>query len=206
MQPILRKLTTDQKAVLIQVLVAFPNQQVDASYHPAASDARDYAQDFLTVFKVIGWKVSDGAPSASLNRKSSGVALVVSEGESLSPSAEALRDALRVFGVDVATIADPAYSTPPGGFILSVGARAYTHRTGKRGIKLPHAVAFVRESPSHYFPCSGVQHRQRLLASVQITSYNLHLGLPRFEHCWGEHRTVYSGRSEADVVMTSIRS
>src|SRR6202451_1873495 len=83
---------------------------------------------------------------------------------------------------------------------------AYMHRTGKRGIKLPHAVAFVRESPIHYFPCSGVQHRQRLLASVQITSYNLHLGLLRSEHCWREHRTVYSGRSEADVVMTSIRS
>src|SRR5580704_810556 len=81
---------------------------------------------------------------------------------------------------------------------------AYTHRTGKRGIKLPHTFAFVRESPIHYFPCSSVQHRQRLLASVQITSYNLHLGLLRSEHCWGEHRTVYSGRREADVVMTSI--
>jgi hypothetical protein len=41
---------------------------------------------------------------------------------------------------------------------------------------------------------------------VQITSYNLHLGLLRSEHCWGEHRTVYSGRREADVVMTSIRT
>jgi hypothetical protein len=40
---------------------------------------------------------------------------------------------------------------------------------------------------------------------VQITSYNLHLGLLRSEHCWGEHRTVYSGRREADVVMTSNR-
>jgi hypothetical protein len=44
-----------------------------------------------------------------------------------------------------------------------------------------------------------------LLASMQITSYNPHLGLLRSEHCWGEHRTVYSGRREADVVMTSIR-
>jgi hypothetical protein len=25
------------------------------------------------------------------------------------------------------------------------------------------------------------------------------------EHCWGEHRTVYSGRSKAGVIMTSIR-
>ena len=54
----------------------------------------------------------------------SGLAFVVSEGRNLSPSAEALRDASRVFGVEVATIADPAYSTPPGGFILSVGPRA----------------------------------------------------------------------------------
>ena len=39
---------------------------------------------------------------------------------------------------------------------------------------------------------------------MQVTSYNPHLGLLRSEHCWGEHRTVYSGRSEADVVMASI--
>src|SRR5580700_309809 len=83
---------------------------------------------------------------------------------------------------------------------------SHPHRTGKRGIKLTHAVAFVRKNSIHDFPCCGVQHRQRLLASVQITSYNSHLGLLRSEHCWGEHRTVYSGRSEADVVMTSIRS
>src|ERR1700722_19973624 len=80
----------------------------------------------------------------------------------------------------------------------------YTHRTWKRGIEIPHVVAFVRESPIHYLPCSGVQHRQRLLASMQITSYNSHLGLLRSEHCWGEHRTVYSGRREADVVIISI--
>jgi hypothetical protein len=124
MQPLPRKLTTDQKAVLIQVLVAFPNQQVDVSYHPAASDARDYAQDFLTVFKVVGWKVTDGAPSESLNTQSSGLAFVVGEQGSLPPSAEALRDALRVFGVEVATISDPAYVTGSDGFILSVGPRA----------------------------------------------------------------------------------
>jgi hypothetical protein len=124
MQPLPRKLTTDQKAVLIQVLVAFPDQQVDVTYHPAACDARDYAQDFLTVFKVIGWKVSDGAASESLNRKSSGLAFVIGEQGSLPPSAEALRDALRVFGVEVATISDPACSIGPSGFILSVGPRA----------------------------------------------------------------------------------
>src|SRR6202034_1939448 len=83
---------------------------------------------------------------------------------------------------------------------------AYTHRTGKRGIKLPHIFALVRESLVHNFSRRGVQHRQRLLASMQVTSYNPHLGLLRSEHCWGEHRTVYSDRREADVVMTSIRT
>src|SRR6202522_2023886 len=80
----------------------------------------------------------------------------------------------------------------------------YSHRTGKLRTKLPHTFAFVRQSLVHNLSGRGVQHRQRLLASMQITSYNPHLGLLRSEHCWGEHRTVYSARSEADVVMTSI--
>src|ERR1700679_3751291 len=83
---------------------------------------------------------------------------------------------------------------------------AYTHRTWKRGITLPHIVAFVRQNHIHGLSRCGVQHRQRLLASVQIASYNSHLGLLRSEHWWGEHQTVYSGRSEAGVVMTSIRT
>src|ERR1700685_3877716 len=83
---------------------------------------------------------------------------------------------------------------------------SHTTRFCEVRVKLSLVVAFVLESPVHYLAGVGVQHRQRLLASVQITSYNLHLGLLRSEHCWGEHRTVYSGRSEADVVMTSIRS
>ena len=40
--------------------------------------------------------------------------------------------------------------------------------------KLPHVVAFVLQNHIHYLSRCGVQHRQRLLASVQITSYNSH--------------------------------
>src|SRR5277367_2762980 len=40
---------------------------------------------------------------------------------------------------------------------------------------------------------------------MQVTSYDPHLGLLRSEHCWGEHRTVYSDRREAGAVMASIR-
>jgi hypothetical protein len=80
---------------------------------------------------------------------------------------------------------------------------SYMHRSRQRRIKVPHIAAAVRQGPLRHLSCGGVQHRQRLLASVQITSYNSHLGLLRSEHCWGEHRTVYSDRSEAGVVMTS---
>jgi len=60
---------------------------------------------------------------------------------------------------------------------------SHTHWSWKVGIKLLHAVAFVLQSRFHDLACGGVQHRQRLLASVQITSYNPHLGLLRSEHC-----------------------
>ena len=49
-----RKLTTHQKAVLIHVLITFPDQQVGVSYSPSATDALGYAEDFLTIFTAIG--------------------------------------------------------------------------------------------------------------------------------------------------------
>ena len=48
-----RKLTTHQKAVLIQVLRTFPDERVEIRYAPEADDALGYAQDFLAVFKAI---------------------------------------------------------------------------------------------------------------------------------------------------------
>src|SRR5580704_11812004 len=41
---------------------------------------------------------------------------------------------------------------------------------------------------------------------MQIASCNPQLALLRSEHCWGEHRTVYSARRDADLVMASIRT
>ncbi len=76
----------------------------------------------------------------------------------------------------------------------SSGFNPHPHRAWKLRIKLPHAVAFVQQRYIHYLPRYGVQHRQPLLASVQITSYNSHLGLLRSERCNGEHQTVHSGR------------
>ena len=121
MQPTPRKLTTDQKAVLIQVLLAFPDQEVGIWYDPAASDALSYARDFLTVFKVIGWQVTAGVPSETINGQCTGLAFVVCGQGGLPPSAEALRDALRIYEIEIATICDPTCNMRSGGFILAVG-------------------------------------------------------------------------------------
>ena len=124
MQPTPRRLTTHQKAVLIQVLITFPEQQVGVSFNPSASDALGYAQDFLTIFNVIGWKVNEGAPSETLNVQSTGLAFMVCAQGSLPPSAEALRDTLRIYGIEVATFCDPACAMASGGFILAIGPQA----------------------------------------------------------------------------------
>jgi hypothetical protein len=118
-----RRLNTHQKAVLIQVLLTSPRQQVNVSYQRTASDAGDYAQDFLTIFKVIGWDVQEVAPSENWNGEAAGLSLVVASLDSLPVGAEALRDALRIYGIEVATICDPECGMTSGGFIFSVGAR-----------------------------------------------------------------------------------
>jgi hypothetical protein len=126
MPPIARKLTTHQKSVLIQVLLAFPEQSAAVRYSPSASDACSYAQDFLTIFKAVGWTVREMefAGAAQSSGQSTGLAVVVSENHSLPPSAEALRDALRIYGIEVQTIGEPAANISSGSFVLSVGAEA----------------------------------------------------------------------------------
>ncbi len=57
-----RKLTTYQKAVLIQVLRIFPNERVEIRYALNDDDALAYAQDFLAVFKAILWDVEGPQP------------------------------------------------------------------------------------------------------------------------------------------------
>jgi hypothetical protein len=120
MQSTPRKLTTHQKAVLIQVLLTFPDQQVSVCYSPAASDALAFAQDFLTIFKTIGWTVSDAESADILSDQAVGLALIVSRMGSLPPSAQALRDALRIYGIEVETFCDSARNIASGSFVLAI--------------------------------------------------------------------------------------
>ena len=94
-----RRLSTHQRAVLIQVLLTFPDETVTLHYLSSASDALDYANDFSTVFKAINWTVVSAEPAEDLPCSSSGLAIVV-RAEKLPASAEALRDALRIYGIE----------------------------------------------------------------------------------------------------------
>jgi hypothetical protein len=100
-----RRLTTHQKAVLIQVLLAFPEETVSVRYLRSASDALDYAEDFSTIFKAINWTVVSGEAGEDVPYSSSGLTIMVREGK-LPPSAEALRDALRIYGIEAQVARD----------------------------------------------------------------------------------------------------
>lgn len=111
-----------QKAVLIQMLLAFPEQRVAVQYFASASDARAYAQDFLTIFKAVGWSVNDVESAERLTAQGAGLALIVSQDHRLPPGAEALRDALRIYGIEVETVRDPGGNVAVGDFALCVGS------------------------------------------------------------------------------------
>jgi hypothetical protein len=117
-----RKLTMHQKAVLIQVLLAFPEQQVAVQYFPSGGDALAYARDFVTIFKAVGWKVDESGPAERAGTaQAGGLALVVSQDRRLPPAAEALRDALRIYGIEAETLSENSGDFAPGDFVLSVG-------------------------------------------------------------------------------------
>jgi hypothetical protein len=117
-----RKLSTHQKAVLIQVLHAFPGQRVAVRYLASVGDAPAYAQDFLTIFKAVGWSVNDVESVEQLMAQDAGLALIVSQDHRLPPAAEALRDALRIYGIEVETVGDPSGNVEVGDFALCVGS------------------------------------------------------------------------------------
>ncbi len=106
------------------MLLAFPDQHVSVCYDASVSDALGYAEDFLTLFKVLGWGIEAGAPSNIHSAPSAGLAFLVSATNSLPPSAEALRDALRIYGIEVGTHLDSAHNSTSGGFVLAVGPAA----------------------------------------------------------------------------------
>jgi hypothetical protein len=117
-----RKLTMHQKAVLIQVLLAFPEQRVAVQYFPSAGDALACAQDFLTIFKAVGWKVDKVESAEEVAVHVRGLALVVSEDRRLPPGADALRDALRIYGIEADPVSDSSGDIAAGNFVLRVGS------------------------------------------------------------------------------------
>jgi hypothetical protein len=114
-----RRLTTHQQAVLIQVLLAFPEETVAVLYLNSASDALNYANDFSTIFKAVNWNVVPAEPAEVLPHSSSGLTIVVRE-EKLPPSAEALRDALRIYRIEAQVARDESNLCGSSNFVLAV--------------------------------------------------------------------------------------
>jgi hypothetical protein len=115
-----RRLTTHQKAVLIQVLRTFPDERVGICYSASASDAHAYAHDFLSVFRAIGWDVDGPEAADAPVEEFCGLALIGNEA-GLPPCAEALRDALRIYGIEVKTQCPGTRNVAAGRFVLRVG-------------------------------------------------------------------------------------
>jgi hypothetical protein len=114
-----RKLSTHQQAVLIQVLLTFPDEPVGVCYLPSITDAHAYAEDFLTIFKAINWRVDRAKAIESLHATAGGLAIVV-QANQLPPSAEALRDALRIYGIEAEIVPDRTNLSDSSNFVLAV--------------------------------------------------------------------------------------
>ena len=117
--PRARKLSTHQQAVLIQVLLAFPDEPVGVCCGPYAPDADAYAEDFLTVFKAINWTVERVQKADDLPQAAAGLA-IIAKGGPPPASAEALRDALRIYQIEAEFVEDHTNVCGDRNFVLAV--------------------------------------------------------------------------------------
>jgi hypothetical protein len=115
-----RRLSTHQQAVLIQVLLAFPDETVGVCSQSSAPGAHDYAEDFLNIFKALNWNVNNDVEVCErLPVAPSGLALLVTENR-VPPSAEALRDALRIYSLEAEITTDRLNLCGSRNFVLAV--------------------------------------------------------------------------------------
>jgi hypothetical protein len=114
-----RRLTTHQKSVLIQVLLTFPDESVGVAYSSKSRDAAAYADDFLTIFKAINWSAENSQPADTLPPSSSGL-LIALPGDKLPASAEALRDALRIYSLEAAVVPSQPQLCGGSNFLFAV--------------------------------------------------------------------------------------
>lgn len=116
-----RKLSTHQQAVLIQILLNFPDEPVGVCCPAGTGEAAGYAEDFLTVFKAINWTVDRVEKIETLPSTASGLALIAKEA-TLPPSAEALRDGLRIYQIEADIVEDRSDLCGVRNFVLAVTA------------------------------------------------------------------------------------
>ena len=115
-----RRLSTHQQAVLIQVLLAFPGETVGVCSLSSAPATHGYAEDFLNIFKALNWNVDNNVEVRErLPESPCGLALLVKENR-IPPSAEALRDALRIYNLEAEMTPDRLDLCGSRNFVLAV--------------------------------------------------------------------------------------
>ena len=117
-----RRLSTHQKAVLIQVLTIFPGERAGVLYEASDREAGEYAQDFVTIFKAINWEVERSEAAENLPASRSGICILARRG-TIPSSAEALRDVLRIYEIEAEILQDGPWRATEDNFILAVSAR-----------------------------------------------------------------------------------
>ncbi len=114
-----RKLSTHQQAVLIQVLLAFPDERVGVCYLSSVADARQYAEDFLIIFKAISWSADDMGALDAIPMVASGLVVLLRDNEPPA-SVEALRDALRIYRIEAEIVKGRPAICGGRNFVLAV--------------------------------------------------------------------------------------
>jgi hypothetical protein len=118
-----RRLSSEQKKVLIQSLSPFKGNSVDIICLIGDSESFRYAEDFVSVFRAAGWDAgaNTGINQAVFSGVPEGVMVkVVSEAETHTPILEAFGKGLSMIGIRAVGIFAPGAKKP---FELIVGRK-----------------------------------------------------------------------------------
>jgi hypothetical protein len=97
------------------------DDQISFEFRNGSDDGRSYAEDFLSVFKAIGWEVDGPETAHEPTGASSRTSPLIANNAGLPPCAEALHDALQIYGIEVEVECSGSGNVPNGTFLLRIG-------------------------------------------------------------------------------------
>src|ERR1700692_1103838 len=111
-QQVPRHLTDAQKQTLIATLSPFAGQEVQVATPWGDGEAKDFAEDFMAVFKAANWNTLDSPSMAAYSKDPGGLEVILSATEiaagKVLRSADALMKALNNLGLEPKGLNDPS--------------------------------------------------------------------------------------------------